>query len=590
MSQGIGFNFGFASANVGGGSGNISGAGTPPKIPKYITPTTIGDSQMSDDGTTVFIGAAATSTTALFELSSTTQGFLAPRMDESERDLIAAPATGLFIYNTDTDQFNYYNGTAWEIIESTVTADDWENVLTAGNTSGANDAIWSKTGTATSTATQVGSQIASFQTSLWDGAAEDVQLWDIKSIASTTVDQESRLAFLIDGVEKGAFYSNSFGVGTGTITPTATVQFRGADLLSTSDALLVENSAGTLSMKVQNNNDVVMNGHASVGSGSITLPTAVFRVAEVSTSTIMIGSQILLAPDATLAATYAFTGAQNGVNIRGTLYSAGSIVVGAQNTVYPLGAATAGSGSLDAYGAQNVIFNTIGSTTTYSDIYGSQSSIGAPLFGTGTMTFTNGYNFHVADNSAGITATNMYGLYIEPLTAATNNYGIISLTNLNGFGVSVPTSIIHLAAGTATASTAPLKFTTGTLLTVPETGAMEYASEFFYLTTNSLRSAISTVARTVVSTASYVVLVTDRVLGVTRTATGTSAITLPLASLFPAGYEITIKDEGNNAAANNITITPAVGDTIDTAATLVISTDLLSRTIYSDGGTAWFIK
>jgi hypothetical protein len=112
-------------------------------------------------------------------------------------------------------------------------ASTWEDTLTAGNTSGANDAIWSKTGTATSTATQVGSQIASFQTSLWDGAAEDVQLWDIKSIASTTVDQESRLAFLLDGVEKGAFYSTSFGVGTdGTFPANTRVAFRGA----TSDA------------------------------------------------------------------------------------------------------------------------------------------------------------------------------------------------------------------------------------------------------------------------------------------------------------------------------------------------------------------
>ena len=43
---------------------------------------------------------------------------------------------------------------------------DWADVLALDNESGANDAIWSKTGTAVSTATQVGSQIASFQTSL----------------------------------------------------------------------------------------------------------------------------------------------------------------------------------------------------------------------------------------------------------------------------------------------------------------------------------------------------------------------------------------------------------------------------------------
>ena len=37
-----------------------------------------------------------------------------------------------------------------------------------------------------------------------------------------------------------------------------------------------------------------------------------------------------------------------------------------------------------------------------------------------------------------------------------------------------PTAYLHLGAGTATANTAPLKFTSGTLLTVPELGTIEY--------------------------------------------------------------------------------------------------------------------
>jgi hypothetical protein len=42
-----------------------------------------------------------------------------------------------------------------------------------------------------------------------------------------------------------------------------------------------------------------------------------------------------------------------------------------------------------------------------------------------------------------------------------------------------------LAAGTATASTAPLKFTSGVLLTSAEAGAMEFLTDAYYVTTTT---------------------------------------------------------------------------------------------------------
>ena len=51
---------------------------------------------------------------AMLDVSSTTKGFLTPRMTLTERNAIASPATGLLIYQTDnTPGFYYYNGTAW---------------------------------------------------------------------------------------------------------------------------------------------------------------------------------------------------------------------------------------------------------------------------------------------------------------------------------------------------------------------------------------------------------------------------------------------------------------------------------------------
>ncbi|NCN95301.1 MAG: hypothetical protein GW917_01110, partial [Bdellovibrionales bacterium] len=59
-----------------------------------------------------------------------------------------------------------------------------------------------------------------------------------------------------------------------------------------------------------------------------------------------------------------------------------------------------------------------------------------------------------------------------------------------GIGTNAPTAALHLKAGTATASTAPLKFTSGTNLTTPENGAMEYDGSNFFLTTGGSRYSI----------------------------------------------------------------------------------------------------
>ncbi len=50
-----------------------------------------------------------------------------------------------------------------------------------------------------------------------------------------------------------------------------------------------------------------------------------------------------------------------------------------------------------------------------------------------------------------------------------------------GLGQTTPTAALHIKAGTATASTAPIKLTSGTLLTVPEPGAIEYLSGTYYV-------------------------------------------------------------------------------------------------------------
>ena len=68
------------------------------------------------DGKTLvqeFGGGGVQAASSLMEVQSTTRGFLVPRMTTVQRDAIAAPATGLEIYNTTTNRKEWYNGTYW---------------------------------------------------------------------------------------------------------------------------------------------------------------------------------------------------------------------------------------------------------------------------------------------------------------------------------------------------------------------------------------------------------------------------------------------------------------------------------------------
>lgn len=70
-----------------------------------------------DSAGNVGIGTTANAA-ALLDVSSTTKGFLPPRMTTTERNAISTPPAGLMVYNTTTNKINFYNGTAWEAVTS----------------------------------------------------------------------------------------------------------------------------------------------------------------------------------------------------------------------------------------------------------------------------------------------------------------------------------------------------------------------------------------------------------------------------------------------------------------------------------------
>ncbi len=65
---------------------------------------------------------------AALDISSTTQGVLVPRMTASQRALIASPATGLLVYQTDnTPGFYFFNGTMWTSLSGGGSGDNLGN-------------------------------------------------------------------------------------------------------------------------------------------------------------------------------------------------------------------------------------------------------------------------------------------------------------------------------------------------------------------------------------------------------------------------------------------------------------------------------
>ena len=68
---------------------------------------------ITNSGKLIVGASSAASDKAVLEASSTTQGFLPPRMTEAQRDAIISPAAGLMIWNTTDVKLQVYSGSLW---------------------------------------------------------------------------------------------------------------------------------------------------------------------------------------------------------------------------------------------------------------------------------------------------------------------------------------------------------------------------------------------------------------------------------------------------------------------------------------------
>ena len=186
------------------------------------------------------------------------------------------------------------------------------------------------------------------------------------------------------------------------------------------------------------------------------------------------------------------TGNSNTANGRGALY----YNVSATSTTAIGFEAAKGTSNYSNQGGVYLGYQSGNSAATGSDyntLLGFQSGYGVTtgarnvLIGNSTIlasynqVTTGSNNIAIGNDVAVANATASNQLNIGNLIYGTGLDGTGSTlsTGKVGIGVTSPTAYLHLKAGTATAGTAPEKFTNGVLLTAPEAGAVELATEFY---------------------------------------------------------------------------------------------------------------
>lgn len=90
------------SANRSWSVGTLTGSGTASYVPRWDGSTSLTNSLLFDNGSGVGLNTASVNASALFQMDSTTRGFLPPRMTQAQRLAITSPAQGLIVYQTDS--------------------------------------------------------------------------------------------------------------------------------------------------------------------------------------------------------------------------------------------------------------------------------------------------------------------------------------------------------------------------------------------------------------------------------------------------------------------------------------------------------
>jgi hypothetical protein len=169
-----------------------------------------------------------------------------------------------------------------------------------------------------------------------------------------------------------------------------------------------------------------------------------------------------------------------------TTIAQGDIVYGsATNTMLALSKSTTANSFLKNSGTTN---NPAWSTVNTTDLV---TAVNGLLKGNGTsVAVASAGSDYQAPLTNPVTGTGTSGQIVlfNGTSTVTGDSDLTydSTNNRLGIGIS-PTAHLHLQAGSTSASSAPIKLTTGTAMTNPEDGAIEYHSSHLYFTISSTR-------------------------------------------------------------------------------------------------------
>jgi hypothetical protein len=104
----------FSASLIVGGNSAFTGGGTTNYVSKWTSSSSLGNSQIFDNGTSVGFGTSSPSSSSIVDLTSSSKGFLPPRMTESQRNSISSPTIGLMVYQTNgSDGVYVYKASGW---------------------------------------------------------------------------------------------------------------------------------------------------------------------------------------------------------------------------------------------------------------------------------------------------------------------------------------------------------------------------------------------------------------------------------------------------------------------------------------------
>lgn len=375
----------------------------------------------------------------------------------------------------------------------------------------------------------------------------------------------------------------------GAITPTSVngVTFSGSGSLANSGTSSLTGFTGSGSSSGANTGDqtITLTGNVT-GSGTGSFATTI--AAGVVTNAMLAGSI-----DLTTKVTGVLPGANGGTGVANT---GKTITISANLTTTGAGAPTlAFSGTGRTYTFPDVATTVVGQTGTNATNYVAYWNDANQITGTSVFQYKN---FDVGNNGNAIylgnTSTNNFvlGCYNLsgntvilncPTSAATSainmrfqnggnvfnitsdNSGINGYIGSKSFGIGAtmtPTAHLHLAAGVATAVGAPLKFTSGTNLTTPETGAVEYdGTNLSFTPSGTTRKVVSAyqTARSTAQTAAVASVVSWTV-GANDGSFLVSSNVLVTASVTHS-FSVTVSytDEGNTARVLTLNFSQLTG-------------------------------